>query len=251
MSGVDTTRRPLIGRLVAAVAIVVAVFVINDQLPSWLIPPLPYRTFLVAMAVIPAVVLVVTRGRAALPKPTAPWPPPPILEPAGRTAGWFLAVVGLAVIPDVVLERWWPDLPGSDRIEWAPIFQSVVRAPVWEELVWRGIALGVVLRLLPARAAIVLTAAAFALIHFEQGYRGPGLAATFAIGIVTGVAAWRTGTLWLPIAVHALFNSGIGIVVIGVTWVVWVARHLRTEPDGFQRRPRAVIAAVLGRTPPR
>ena len=53
---------------------------------------------------------------------------------------------------------------------------------------------------------VVVVAALFALVHFRP-VEFPGL---FAIGIVFGVAALRTGRLGMPIAVHAGFNA-VGI----------------------------------------
>lgn len=242
----DTTPAPAwsVTRVLAAVAITVGVFVVDDQLASWLIPPVPLPTFLVAMAVVAVVVLTATRGRVALPRPTEPWPSTPLIEPAARSAAWFVVVVIPAGIAHLLVGLWWPDVVDEDRRVWAPLYQSVVRAPLWEELVWRGVVLGLLLRLIPARTAIVISAVAFALIHYEQGYRGPGLVDTFAVGIATGVIAWHTGRVWLAVATHAAINADLfGVLAVEAVLLVWLVHHVRTDRRGLEQRMAAIDAS--------
>jgi len=76
-------------------------------------------------------------------------------------------------------------------------------APVVEELFFRGLVLRGLLGRLPVPAAIVVSALAFALAHFEAVQFG-GLA---LFGVILGVLAWRTGRLGPGIAAHAGFNA--------------------------------------------
>jgi membrane protease YdiL (CAAX protease family) len=72
-----------------------------------------------------------------------------------------------------------------------------------EELVMRGVllpSLGAVI--LPAQA-VTLTAAAFALIHFDP----IRLLFTFVLGLVLGALRLRTGSLWPPVTVHLTLNA--------------------------------------------
>ena len=72
-----------------------------------------------------------------------------------------------------------------------------------EEFLVRGTLLPALARITPRRVAIVLSAVAFALIHSD-----PRLwLFTFALGLVLGWLRLRSGTLLLPMAVHALFNT--------------------------------------------
>ena len=57
-------------------------------------------------------------------------------------------------------------------------------------------------RLAPA-AAVTLTAAAFALIHFDP----IRLLFTFVLGLVLGALRLRTGSLWPPVTVHLTLNT--------------------------------------------
>lgn len=84
----------------------------------------------------------------------------------------------------------------------------VLGAPVVEEIVYRGLLQRPLLGRLRAPAALVITAAVFALIHFRP-VEYPGL---FAAGLVFGLCAWRTGRLGMAIAAHVGFNL-TGIVL--------------------------------------
>jgi membrane protease YdiL (CAAX protease family) len=160
----------------------------------------------------------------------------------------LLIVPTLAVLVHLLIGLWWPDVDDDHRPTWAPLYQDLVRAPLWEELVWRGVVLGVLLRLLPARVAIVMSAAAFALIHFGQGYRGRGLVDTFAFGIVAGVIAWHTGRLWFAVAAHSAFNAGyIGLAVVYAVLLIWLAHIWRTDGRRLEQQAEAVAARLRHR----
>jgi uncharacterized protein len=78
-----------------------------------------------------------------------------------------------------------------------------VGAPLVEETFFRGLVLRGLLYRLPVPAAIVVSALAFGLAHFEP-VQFAGLA---AFGVILGVLAWRTGRLAPGIAAHASFNA--------------------------------------------
>ena len=72
-----------------------------------------------------------------------------------------------------------------------------------EELVMRGVLLpSLATRIAPA-GAVTLTAAAFALIHFDP----IRLLFTFVLGWVLGALRLRTGSLWPPVTVHLTLNA--------------------------------------------
>lgn len=80
----------------------------------------------------------------------------------------------------------------------------VVGAPLVEELFYRGLVLrSLEKRGRPAWAAVVVSAAVFAAMHF-QGLQFPGL---FVFGAVLAVLTLRTGRLGPAIWAHAAFNA--------------------------------------------
>lgn len=84
---------------------------------------------------------------------------------------------------------------------------AVVAAPIAEELFFRRILLGWLDARLPSAggsAAIVVSAAAFALAHQGQGLAFVPL---FPLGIVLGFIAHRTGSIVPCILLHAFFNA--------------------------------------------
>jgi len=94
---------------------------------------------------------------------------------------------------------------------------AIVVAPAYEELLFRRVLFG---RLWSAGRPIlglVLSSMAFAALHEVPGVGGNSLAATLwlwlvysAMGAAYAVLYWRTGTLWAPIAAHAL-NNGLAL----------------------------------------
>ena len=85
----------------------------------------------------------------------------------------------------------------------APILLAVVVAPLTEEFVFRGYLYGVVRRYLGPITAIVLTSAIFAVIHFNL----LSLPSLFILAICFALAYEATGSLLVPMAMHAIFNA--------------------------------------------
>jgi len=126
-----------------------------------------------------------------------------------------LVVVRLVYWP---LERGWPDIFSRSRVErnardlydqahggWllGLVLIVVIGAPVVEELVYRGLLQGAMVRRLNDAVAVVAVAAFFAAIHFRW-VEFPGL---FVFGLILGVCALRTGRLGMGIAAHMAFNA--------------------------------------------
>ena len=90
-----------------------------------------------------------------------------------------------------------------------------ILAPVVEEIVFRGMLLSRLLRSISTWWAIVAQAGLFAVIHvlFDVGAVAalPGL---FLIGVVLGYAAIRSGSLSLPITLHAGVNLIAAVALI-------------------------------------
>ena len=186
---------------------------------------------------------------------------------AGGTNGQamlaVLGIVGLALAVGLEEELW-------------------TRGLVLESLRWRG-----------TTVAVVLSSLWFGLLHSLNLLGGQPATATLAqmgfataFGMAVGAVRVRTGTLWVPIALHALYDVGIllrDVEVIGPSWrellafLVLIALPLAVfglivarpskvpGPDGRMRRrrvrvepwswpetnstERAEAANVLGRWP--
>ena len=89
------------------------------------------------------------------------------------------------------------------------IFLAVVIAPLAEEFVFRGFLYGVLKRYAGALPALVFTGVAFALIHLHV----PSLLPLFLLACVLTLAYELSGSLLVPMAMHALFNA---ITLVGV-----------------------------------
>jgi membrane protease YdiL (CAAX protease family) len=122
------------------------------------------------------------------------------------------------------LEAIWPDTFADDQVEesarrlyeaadgvWLVglVLMVVVGAPIIEELVYRGLLQGALVRRVRPAVAVVVVALLFALVHFRP-VQYPGL---FAFGLVLGVCALRTRRLGMAIAAHVGFNAA------GLAWV--------------------------------
>ena len=82
-------------------------------------------------------------------------------------------------------------------------FGAVALAPVGEELLFRGLFLGSLRKAgVPAAAAILGTAALFAVVHPPQDW-----ASLFVLACVLGWCRERTGSVRPAIVAHALFNA--------------------------------------------
>jgi membrane protease YdiL (CAAX protease family) len=89
------------------------------------------------------------------------------------------------------------------------ILLAIVIAPLSEEFVFRGFLYGVLKRYAGALPALVFTGVAFALIHLHA----PSLLPLFLLACVLTLAYELSGSLLVPMAMHALFNA---ITLVGV-----------------------------------
>ncbi|MFH0879708.1 MAG: type II CAAX endopeptidase family protein [Lentisphaerota bacterium] len=80
---------------------------------------------------------------------------------------------------------------------------GTVLAPCFEELLFRGIALPILLRKWGAVPAILAVSMAFAVIHFHV----PSLVPLFIISVAFSLSYLYTESILTPIIMHALFNA--------------------------------------------
>jgi len=78
-----------------------------------------------------------------------------------------------------------------------------IMAPIIEEIIFRGLVLNELKKVVPACPAIILQAIIFGIYHMNP------LQGVYAslLGIVLGIAAEKTGSIWTPILIHISFNS--------------------------------------------
>lgn len=92
------------------------------------------------------------------------------------------------------------------------IISVAVLAPLWEEIVFRGILTSGLSLILPYRAVIVLVAIFWSLAHMDQ-YNEFVLAEIIIVGLALSVAYAKTRSLTIPILMHAT-NNLIAITII-------------------------------------
>lgn len=132
-------------------------------------------------------------------------------------AAGALVGVGLvaAVIGPAVAEPFFGPLPVALGNPWAllPALLFAVANASMEEIAYRGVLLRFVMRWRGPALAMAVQAAAFGLAHgVGSDFAGspvPIMVATTAAGLVFGAISLRTGSLLLPIALHAALDIPI------------------------------------------
>ncbi len=101
----------------------------------------------------------------------------------------------------------------SDTPMWVAIIALVIGAPVSEEILFRGFLMNQLAdtRLQFSGAAIVATAG-WTLLHV--GYSTIGLVEVFVVGLLLSWLLWRTGSLWVPMFLHAAYNATMLAVIV-------------------------------------
>lgn len=105
-------------------------------------------------------------------------------------------------------------------------------AGLCEEVLYRGFLMWYSMMWLPEAAAVVASALVFGVAHLYLGWGVGGLRAT-VVGVVLGVAYRLTGTLWVPIALHAVVDVTSGL----------------TGSAAFERGPPATCKNPAGGVP--
>ena len=100
----------------------------------------------------------------------------------------------------------------SSAVRIGIFFFAVVLAPLAEETFFRGILLPVLVRRMGARIGIALTAAGFAALHANTG----SFVSLAIFSVALSIAYVRTGTLWVPVLMHALFNAASLALLLGL-----------------------------------
>lgn len=146
----------------------------------------------------------------------------------GRLGLATLALTGLAFLGEGVFDlvaeatdsaSHWTEWFDAD-LAWGPapilataLIEYVVFAPLFEELIFRGLLFGTLRRRLAFGPAALASAAIFALAH---GYGALGFASVFLSGVLWAWAFEKTGSLLPGMAAHALNNLLVCLGVLSV-----------------------------------
>lgn len=100
----------------------------------------------------------------------------------------------------------------GDRAGLIQIFVAgAVIAPLCEEFLFRGFFYGVGKRYVGALASAILTSVLFAAFHVNVA----ALPSLFVLALTFTIAYEATGSLWVPVCMHAFFNAGqLGVLYL-------------------------------------
>jgi membrane protease YdiL (CAAX protease family) len=97
---------------------------------------------------------------------------------------------------------------------WLLLVAIGIGAPVWEELLFRGFLLPPLAVALGFWPAAILSSAGWAALHLN--YSVAGLIEVGLIGLFFAWLFWRTGSVRVPMACHAIYNSAL---FLGMRWL--------------------------------
>jgi membrane protease YdiL (CAAX protease family) len=99
-----------------------------------------------------------------------------------------------------------------DSTERALWLTSSIAAGISEELVYRGVLTELLARTTTTGslvAAALVSAGVFAVSHYMQGWKS--MAIIYAMALLFQALAWYSGSLYVPMAVHALYDIAAGL----------------------------------------
>ncbi len=164
-----------------------------------------------------AFIVLVNRATRLQPDRRASWPVALAIGAVGLLLVWPLVTASISlagwitgVPPDRIAHETLRELVQHPARGWGAVMIVLVTTivPVVEEVMYRGL-LQELIRRAGARPwpAIVLASIVFALAHVAA-VQPHALIGLFVFGLGLGWAYEKTGRLWAPIAMHALFNAG-------------------------------------------
>jgi len=141
------------------------------------------------------------------------------------SVGGYLVALPLVVVASLVSQLIFSGSGGGNPIlplllnsqGWGPrlLFLAVISicAPVFEELLFRGVVLTTLSQKRPLWQAILLSAALFAIAHLNLA----DLLPLTVLGVVLGTVYSHSRNLLAPIALHSLWNTGsfVALLVLG------------------------------------
>jgi len=120
----------------------------------------------------------------------------------------ILGIISLIALGCAGCYRWyygnWPDLPRDSTYFWSEsLFWTCLFYPLWEEILYRQAMCVWLVPLVGVKTCILVNGLLFAALHFLYGNPSPD---NFVAGYFLAWAYLKSGTLWVPIALHAVGN---------------------------------------------
>ena len=131
----------------------------------------------------------------------------PFVVFAAALAGWLLVAFGHP--PSLQEIAVFMTAPHNPWVLTYSFFLTLVLAPVFEEVLFRGFILPLFARGIGIGPAVLLTSAIFAALHGDLSYFAP----LFVLAVGFSLAYIYSGSLLVPIAMHALLN-GVNLVLL-------------------------------------
>lgn len=104
---------------------------------------------------------------------------------------------------------------------------AVIGAPLSEEVIFRGYIYPALKRLAGIPFSVIFSSALFAVVHFNLA----ALLPLFLLGVILALLYEATGSLWMPIAIHFIFNLATVVVV----------QLKRVRPEWFEKAGEAAL----------
>lgn len=129
-----------------------------------------------------------------------------VLTALGITPLLYVAVsFALSLLPEAWMDAYNEASAALNQTGIIMVVATVVMAPIVEEVVFRGLILSRLNRVMPGWLAVLLSAAAFGLCHGQAVW----MAYAFVLGALFGFLTLRARSIWPSLIAHFLFN-GIG-----------------------------------------
>jgi len=126
----------------------------------------------------------------------------------------LVTLTGSEATPEQVLTEGIADTPAQLALA---VLAAVVMAPLTEELLFRGLLHRGLRRRMRIVPAILLSSVLFAVVHVDVAASQPlALVGLTFVGIILALAHERTGSLLVPVVIHATHNA-VTIVAVVVT----------------------------------
>ncbi|MBL7115310.1 MAG: CPBP family intramembrane metalloprotease [Kiritimatiellae bacterium] len=139
----------------------------------------------------------------------------PIVIASSLAVQYLLRSFGYPVGPQIIVNFLSEgDLPGWYLAYFA--FLAVVVAPIFEELLFRGVVFPVLLRSCPLPLAITAVSLLFAAIHFHL----PSVVPLFVIASAFSLGFLWSGDITVPILIHAIFNA------VNMTLIILISKGM-------------------------
>jgi membrane protease YdiL (CAAX protease family) len=163
---------------------------------------------MVKVAVSAGFLLVVTARLVRSKQPREHWG---LVAPTHLKAGAALVALYLAWMLGTDLVTGWRGPWDFGPWRAAPLAASAMRVlavcllgPAAEEMIFRGLLFGLLKDRIGVAATIAVTALGWALLHYTYAWWVIGI--IVVDGLLFGLARWRTGSVYVPIAMHVLYN---------------------------------------------